>query len=92
MNDAIPEAERHPADGVIPKKLLLIAEAPEKEGVLDDLVHDCFSNMASDVNNSGPEAQIKCLRENGFSWKYILEALGVAISALEEMQDEVSIE
>ena len=67
----------------IPKNLLLIAESPEKEGALDDLVHDCFSNMASDVNNGGPEAQITCLRENGFSWKYILEALGVDMSVLE---------
>lgn len=44
---------------------------------LDSLVEDCVSEIASNVNNQGAEAQIRYLREQGFSWKYIREAYGL---------------
>lgn len=46
------------------------------DDALDELVHDCVSEIASDINNEGIDSQIRYLREQGFSWKYIREALG----------------
>lgn len=36
------------------------------EEALDDLVHDAFSSMASNLNNEGREAQISWLVKNGY--------------------------
>jgi hypothetical protein len=51
-------------------------------GVLDDVVHDTFSSMASELNNRGTQAQVDFLREQGWSDEAILrEAAGGEIGA-----------
>lgn len=43
---------------------------------LDDLVHECFSKMASDVNNEGPEKQLEFLcQKYGMTVEQILKEL-----------------
>lgn len=60
------------------EQLLQKFRAREDEGsfiVLDDLVHDAFAAMASNVNNEGDEAQVDWLLANGHTIESIDEAL-----------------
>lgn len=41
--------------------------------LLDELVHDAHSKMASRVNNEGPEGQVDWLLGNGFTPEQILK-------------------
>lgn len=49
----------------------------EGSGLLDDLVHESFNSMASDLNNEGTEAQVKHLIDSGafLSPEGVLDAL-----------------
>jgi hypothetical protein len=60
----------------IPAEIQAIIDSGDHSSDLDMLVHDCVSEIASDINNEGIDSQIRYLREQGFSWKYIREALG----------------
>jgi hypothetical protein len=50
------------------------ALATISQEVLDDLVHDCLSNEASEINNRGRDEQIRFLIENGYTVADILRA------------------
>ena len=45
------------------------------EDALDPLVHDCFSEQASEINNSGRPAQLEALLKNGWTPEDILGRL-----------------
>lgn len=45
------------------------------EQALDGLVHDCFSEQATEVNNSGRPAQLECLLLHGWSPAGIIQDL-----------------
>lgn len=47
------------------------------DDALDPLVHDCFSEQASEVNNSGRPAQIECLLKHGWTPEDILGRLRI---------------
>jgi len=47
----------------------------EIDSVLDDMVHDVFSERASAVNNSGYDVQLKFLGSVGYSKRDIESAL-----------------
>jgi hypothetical protein len=48
-------------------------EEVEQRADLDDLVHDTKSAEASDINNGGPEAQVRYLLESGWTKKDLLQ-------------------
>lgn len=52
-------------------KRKLSAEA-HGDGLLDDLVHDTASQIASNVNNCGFKEQVRFLKENGWTEEQIL--------------------
>lgn len=58
--------------------LQAVAEAGLDEGALDELVHDCKSSEAADINNSGFDGQIEYLIESGMTEKDIREAIAKA--------------
>jgi ribulose bisphosphate carboxylase small subunit len=43
---------------------------------IDDVVHDIFSGMASDINNSGIKNQVEFLLGQGYTEEQILKFLG----------------
>lgn len=49
----------------------------DDETVLDSVVHDAFSALATEINNDGPEAQVKYLLSNGWTEADILKDAGV---------------
>lgn len=62
------------------KLLQILSEVPkskkeELETLLDGLVHDTASAMASDVNNTGRKAQIEYLLKNGWSVERLSEEI-----------------
>ena len=61
----------------IPDDIAKEIHNPLMGSVLDDLVHDAVSQTGSNVNNEGTLAQVRFLRSEGFSWKYIREAFGL---------------
>jgi hypothetical protein len=53
-----------------------LADVPEE--ILDELVHECMSNDASEINNQGRDAQIRYLLEHaGMTVKDILKEAGL---------------
>jgi arsenate reductase-like glutaredoxin family protein len=45
--------------------------------MLDDLVHEAASGLASAINNDGKEAQLEFLRERGWTDEDICDALDI---------------
>ncbi|MBP8275389.1 MAG: hypothetical protein KAX55_00650 [Propionivibrio sp.] len=69
-----------PPDPVDASRVEAIAEKIRDAGdenVLDEMVHDAFSDQASAVNNSGLSAQIRYLLENDFGEQEILDNAGI---------------
>ena len=54
-----------------------ISEKGLDESDLDELVHDCSSEQASETNNSGVSAQLHFLLHNGWKPEDILGRLGI---------------
>lgn len=59
-----------------------------EDDALDQLVHDCFSEQASEVNNSGRPAQLECLLKNGWTPEDILGRLRIQKEDAAEEEDE----
>ena len=55
---------------------ILTVKAKAQEGCLDDIVHDLKSREASDINNSGTDAQIL----------YLVASIGIH-HVIEEIED-----
>ena len=51
---------------------------------LDTLVHDCASEMATEVNNNGQEGQLEFLLRNGWTSEDILGRLKTAAEEVKE--------
>lgn len=51
----------------VPVDVLVAGLTPDKQDWLDDLIHSIKSQEASELNNGGPEAQVK----------YLIEQLGI---------------
>lgn len=56
------------------KELIELAQAAPDDA-LDEMVHDMYSQIASETNNGGPEAQITALMEWGFTAAQIEKAI-----------------
>ncbi len=49
----------------------------EQQHALDDLVHDAASIPASDINNDGPDAQLRYLLSKGQTYAFVRAAIGL---------------
>lgn len=62
---------------MIPEQISRIAEKLTNTGVcsdvLDEVIHETFSGMASDINNSGIENQVEFLLGQGYTEEQILK-------------------
>lgn len=63
--DGVPSVQSQPID--------YEALTEDQHEILDDLVHDTASQIASDTNNAGPKAQVEFLLSNGFTLEGIQE-------------------
>ena len=54
---------------------------------LDEMVHDCADNLATDINNMGMKDQVKFLLENG--WTEDVAELMTALQRGREREDEL---
>jgi hypothetical protein len=88
LQDAVAEAEHiqkaeisssNQEDKQVADMVAFLKKHSMAEADLDGLVHDAFSSMASGVNNTGLEGQVKFLLDQGVAESHIANVLGLDI-------------
>jgi hypothetical protein len=66
----------------------MIGDNEELRAVADEMVHDVASQLATRVNNAGPEAQLTFLRDN-LAYSSVVDIMASHSAAVATLRDEI---